>query len=96
VVVRIGAPGARALGPAVGVGDILDAETGVVAWADASGAGTSSQAHELVTGAHVGGDGTAAQQVAATDLAGDGDADLLLLAGDLGVVENATDDRPRH
>ena len=94
MVVRIGAPGARAL--AVGFGDILRPGTGVVAWADASGTGTFSQAHELVTRTHVGGDGTAAQQLAATGLEGDGDADLLLLAGDLGVVEDATDGRPRH
>jgi hypothetical protein len=52
----------------------------------------------VITGTGLGSDGIAAQEVEITDLEGDGDPDILFLAGGgLGVVENATaGGRPAH
>jgi hypothetical protein len=79
----------------VGFDDMLSAKDGVVVYGD--GAGGVADAHSVGTGAEVGGDGTPGVEVEVLDLDGDGDDDILFLAGTLGVVENATDgSRPNH
>ncbi|HLM28503.1 MAG TPA: FG-GAP-like repeat-containing protein [Acidimicrobiales bacterium] len=79
----------------VGFDDILKATSGVVAYGD--GAGGIAQVHEVGTGTGLGDDGTPGREVEITDLEGDGDPDILFLAGGLGVVENATEGlRPTH
>lgn len=79
----------------VGFEDILKATDGVVLYGD--GAGGVAESHGLGTGTAPGGDGGVARQVGITDLEGDGDPDILFLAGSLGVVENATEGRrPAH
>ena len=61
------------------------------------GAGNVAEYDEVGTGTSLGGDGTAAREVAVTDIDGDDDQDILFLAGSLGVVENATGGtRPAH
>ncbi len=72
-----------------------DPREGLVAYGD--GAGNVAEYHEVGTGTSLGGDGTAAREVAVTDIDGDDDQDILFLAGSLGVVENATGGtRPAH
>jgi hypothetical protein len=81
----------------VGFEEHLDATSGVVAYGD--GAGGIDGSHKVGTGTQLGSDGTTGRQVATADLEGDGDADadILFLAGSLGVVENATNGgRPSH
>jgi FG-GAP-like repeat len=80
----------------IGFDETLDATWGVVAYGD--GAGGVDQSHKVITGTGLGSDGIAAQEVEITDLEGDGDTDILFLAGGgLGVVENATEGgRPAH
>lgn len=78
----------------VGFDDSLDPETGVVAYGD--GTGGIDASHEVASGTDLGSDGTPGTDVDITDLEGDGDPDILFVAGSLGVVENATDGRPAH
>ena len=84
-----------------GVPDIIgfksddDALMGVVAYGD--GAGGVSDVHEVATGTGLGADGTPAREVEVTDIEGDGDPDVVFLAGSLGLLENALDGgRPNH
>jgi hypothetical protein len=77
----------------VGFADVLDPTSGFVAYGD--GAGGVAAVHGVGTG--TGGDGTPGRETAITDLEGDGDPDILFLAGSLGVVENDTKGRrPTH
>jgi hypothetical protein len=107
--VRSAVPGARGIVDAVAPADIDDdghvdlvgfdgmlaAKDGIVVYGD--GAGGVDAAHGVGTGAEVGGDGTTGLEVEIIDLEGDGDDDILFLAGTLGVVENATNGRrPAH
>ena len=78
----------------VGFDEIRVTTAGAVVYGD--GQGGVADVHEFGTGATLGGDGTFARQTGAGDLDGDGDADLLFLGADLGVVENATTGRPSH
>lgn len=78
----------------VGLDDVLSPRTGVVAYGD--GAGGIDASHKVASGTDLGSDGTPGTDVEITDLEGDGDPDILFLAGSLGVVENATDGRPAH
>jgi FG-GAP-like repeat len=79
----------------VGFSDVFDASSGFVAYGD--GAGGIDEVHGVGTGTGLGSDGTLARDVEVTDLEGDGDPDILFLAGSLGVVENNTKGRrPVH
>ena len=79
----------------VGFDDVLSAESGVVVYGD--GDGGVADRHTVGTGTDIGDDGTIAVEVEILDLEGDGDPDILFLAGSLGVLENATNGhRPTH
>jgi hypothetical protein len=77
----------------VGFNDVFKPENGTVLYGDGLGGG--AVVHEVATGTQVGGDGTPGRQVALADIDGDGDPDVLFLAGNLGVLENI-DGRPDH
>jgi hypothetical protein len=78
----------------VGFNAVLDPTAGVVAFSD--GTGGLEDVHIVGSGTRIGNDGTPAREVEVTDLEGDGDSDLLFLAGSLGVVENAMEGRRLH
>jgi hypothetical protein len=78
----------------VGFDDILSPRAGIVAYGD--GAGGIDTSHEVASGTDLGSDGTPGTDVEIADIEGDGDSDILFLAGSLGVVENAIDGRPAH
>jgi hypothetical protein len=77
----------------VGFNDILDPRQGTVVYGD--GHGGVAATHAVDTGTSAGSDGTVARQVGTADIDGDGDPDVLYLAGSLGVVENVVG-RPTH
>jgi hypothetical protein len=70
----------------VGFADVLDPRKGVVAYGD--GAGGIDEGITVTSGTRLGGDGTPARDVETPDIDGDGDPDVLFLAGSLGVLEN--------
>jgi hypothetical protein len=78
----------------VGFDDTTQAGAGVVVYGD--GTGGVDEVHEVGTGTPFDRHGGPGRQVGIADLEGDGDADILFLAGALGVVENAVDGRPTH
>ena len=75
----------------VGFDDPLDARHGIVAYGD--GSGGVDESLSVDTGTRLGGDGTPAVGIRTTDIDGDGDPDVLFLAGSLGVLENANGGR---
>src|SRR5262245_10267865 len=78
----------------VGFTENTDAKSGVVAYGD--GTGGVADNHLMFTGTQLGGAGTPALKVAVADLDGDGDDDVLFLAGSLGVLQNAMNGRRQH
>ncbi len=77
----------------VGLHDLHDPSSGIVAYGD--GTGGFDDHHQVLTGSGLGGDGVGGTQVALGDLDGDDDPDLLFLGGTLGILENV-DGRPSH
>jgi hypothetical protein len=74
--------------------NLFSSENGVVVYGD--GDGGVADSHIVQTGTVLGG-GSRGNDIEILDLEGDGDADILFLAGNLGVVENNTNGkRPVH
>jgi hypothetical protein len=75
--------------------DLFSSEAGLVVYGD--GTGGVADSHVVVSGTEIGDDGVMGNDVEIADLDGDGDPDILFVAGNLGVVENNTNGRrPVH
>jgi hypothetical protein len=75
--------------------DLFSSKAGVVVYGD--GTGGVADSHVVDSGTEIGDDGVIANDVEITDIDGDGDPDILFVAGNLGVVENDTNGRrPVH